>query len=201
VFYLFKWFLPAFAASIEERCGGGGGQHPVYIKSHHALLYRRPTELVGLAISSPIPDRGVFYLFNWFQPAFAAPRRKKGGGSQHPLYSIYCSLTMLFCVMSRGRRGGETTTQPDELQPVAAGGAGTRLPLLPLPGRLHARGARHAPRPEGVARRGKYTVKKAKARFSRPPAGMSLTKLSLARNNLCARRSPCASTSRSRESR
>ncbi len=37
--YLLKWFLPAFAASIEERCGGGGGgQHPVYIKSYHALL-------------------------------------------------------------------------------------------------------------------------------------------------------------------
>jgi hypothetical protein len=76
--------------------------------------------------------------------------------------------------MIRGRRRGETTTQPDELQPVAAGGAGARLPLLPLPGRLYARGARHAPRPQGVARRGKYTVKKAKARFSRPQPGCRL---------------------------
>jgi len=56
----------------------------------------------------------------------------------------------------RRRRRREATPVADQLQQLAAGGAGARLLGQSLPRRVHEGGARHETGPEGVARRGEW---------------------------------------------
>ena len=72
---------------------------------------------------------------------------------------------LMIYFLLRGWRGGQETEVADQLQSVAAWGAGARLPAVSLPWRVHEGGARHEARPQGVQGRGKYSSVRVKLSY------------------------------------